>query len=256
MPEHLWTEAVQGVKRLRTRAYRRKTGQVIVEGWPEVSRALKAGVRVDAMYLCPEIFRPESGIPHNVPVTEVPRDVFAAMAFGSRLKGILAVCRPEPLALADMTVPGDATVVVLEAVEKPGNLGAVLRTADGAGVAAVILCDGKTDLYNQHVVRSSIGTVFTVPVTAATSEQTYAFLRERGCVILAASAHAAEEYTAVDMRGPTAIIVGNEHDGVSDFWNRLSDHRVRIPMAGAASSLNVTVSASILIYEARRQKTL
>lgn len=256
MSADVWAQAVDCVRRLRTRAYRRKTGLVIVEGWPEVSRAVQAGVPVADLYLCPEIFRPDPGMLADITVTEVPREVFAAMAFGSRLKGILALCRPQPLVLADLRIPPEATVVVLEAVEKPGNLGAVLRTADGAGVAAVIMCDGKTDIFNQHVVRSSVGTVFTVPVVAAGAQETYAFLRERGCAIFAASAHAREDYTAVDMRGRCAIIVGNEHAGISDFWTQHSDHQVRIPMQGAASSLNVTVSASILIYEARRQKNL
>ncbi len=249
------TPEVEQVRLLRTRTHRRKTGLVIVEGYPEVSRAIKARIPVTRLYICPELFESPDQEFAGLPVISVSKDVFAAMAFGSRLKGILAVCRPRPLSLPDIDTAGDSTVVVLEAVEKPGNLGAVLRTADGAGVSGVILCDGKTDIYNQHVVRSSVGTVFTVPVAAAGHREVYAFLCERGYSILAASAHASEVYTDVDMRGRTAIVVGNEHSGVSDFWMERSAARIRIPMAGAASSLNVTVSASILIYEARRQKS-
>lgn len=247
---------VKEIKQLRTLNHRRKTGLVIVEGYPEVRRAVRAGTEVDRLYLCPEIFVPEPGEFDHLPVIPVTKEVFAAMAFGSRLKGILAVCRPSPRRLQDLPTPDGATLVVLEAVEKPGNLGAVLRSADGAGVCGVVLCEGKTDIYNQHVVRSSIGTVFTVPVAAAEREELQGFLREREFTVLAASAHAREDYTAVDLRGRTAIIVGNEHAGVSDFWLEECDRTVRIPMAGAASSLNVTVSASILMYEARRQKSI
>ena len=248
---------VKEVKQLRTRTHRRKTGCVIVEGYPEVSRAVQAGVPVECLYVCPEIFSPGPGeFDHLAGVLRpVTREVFAAMAFGSRLKGILAICRPRPLSLEDLRTPEGATLVILEAVEKPGNLGAVLRTADGAGVCGVIMCDGKTDIYNQHVVRSSIGTVFTVPVVSTDAETLKSFLTERGFTTLAATAHTDLEYTDADMTGRTAIIVGNEHCGISEFWRTRSDRMIRIPMAGKASSLNVTVSASILIYEARRQKS-
>ncbi|MBZ0167069.1 MAG: RNA methyltransferase, partial [Candidatus Omnitrophica bacterium] len=224
--------------------------------YPEVSRAVKAGIPVERLFICPDIFSPESKEFEHLATDFVTREVFAAMAFGSRLKGILALCRPVERRLADLRPQADGLIVVLEAVEKPGNLGAVLRTADGAGVAAVIMCDGKTDVYNQHVVRSSIGTVFTVPIVAAGKEDILAYLRERGFSIFVASARADRDYTMVDMRGRTAIVVGNEHAGVSPFWVEQCDQNIRIPMQGAASSLNVTVSASILIYEGHRQKML
>lgn len=247
--------AVEQVRRLRTRAYRQKTGQVIVEGCPEVRRALRAGIPVDQLFFCPEILTPTAGEFDHLPMKLVSKEVFAAMAFGSRLKGILAICRPEKRQLMEVDSPAGSLIVVLEAVEKPGNLGAVLRSADGGGVTAVIICDGKTDIYNQHVVRSSIGAVFTVPVVDSPKEDALAYLRARNFAILVASARAEEPYTSVDMRANTAIIVGNEHTGVSDFWSSHCDRRIRIPLEGDVTSLNVTVSASILIYEALRQKS-
>lgn len=247
---------VEKVKRLRSRSYRQKTGLVIVEGYPEVNRAIKARIPMEVLYVCPEILPPEQNTFEGLPVCLVDKSVFAAMAFGSRLKGVLALCKPNHLKLDDLQSDDNSTFLILDRVEKPGNIGAVLRTADGAGASAVVLSDAKTDLYNQHVVRSSIGTVFTVPVVSCDKEALTSFLTDHSFTIYSTSAHASQEYTQVNLRSKSAIIVGNEHEGVSPYWMERSHGRIYIPMDGAASSLNVTVSASILLYEARRQKSL
>jgi RNA methyltransferase, TrmH family len=157
-------------------------------------------------------------------------------------------------ALADLQLPADPLLVVAEAIEKPGNLGTILRSADAAGVAALVVCDRCTDVNNPNVVRASIGTLFTVPVAEAGSAETLAWLRANGAQILAATPHAEREYTDVDLRGPTAIVVGTEQYGLSDAWMREADLRVRIPMLGQADSLNVAAATTILLYEAVRQR--
>ncbi|MGE0268738.1 MAG: TrmH family RNA methyltransferase [Candidatus Omnitrophota bacterium] len=256
MISDIQSESVIEVNRLRTRDYRKLTGLVIVEGYPEVNRAVRAGVPVEVLYICPEIFMPADGEFSGLNVVEVTKDVFAKMAFGSRLKGILALCKPVQPHLSDIILGEQPLIVILENVEKPGNLGAVIRTCDGAGVDAVIMCDGQTDIYNQHVVRSSIGTIFCVRTVGASKEDLYEYLQSNKIRLFAATAKAEALYTDADFRGSTAIILGNEHHGVSSFWQERCDRSIKIPMLGQASSLNVTVSASILIYEARRQRSL
>jgi TrmH family RNA methyltransferase len=187
--------------------------------------------------------------------TEVSREVFKAMAFGHRLKGILAVCRPEPRTLVDLTWEGPGALLVLDRVEKPGNIGSVLRSADGAGLHGVLLSDPRTDLYNQHVVRSSIGTLFTVPTVAASSEAILGFLRSNAIRIFIATAKAKRCYYDADLTQPVAIIIGNEHEGVSEFWKANSDEAVTIPMMGDMECLNAAHSASILMYELLRQRS-
>lgn len=256
MISDIQSESVIEVNRLRTRDYRKLTGLVIVEGYPEVNRAVRAGVPVEVLYICPEIFTPAAGEFDGLNVVAVTKEVFAKMAFGSRLKGILALCKPVQPRLSDIILGEQPLIVILENVEKPGNLGAVIRTCDGAGVNAVIMCDGQTDIYNQHVVRSSIGTIFCVKTIGAAREELYDYLRANNIRIFAATAKAHEVYTKTDFRGRAAIILGNEHNGVSSFWQERCDQSVLIPMLGQASSLNVTVSASILVYEAHRQRSL
>lgn len=256
MISDIQSEHVQDVNRLRRRDYRQSSGLVIVEGYPEVNQAVKARVPVEVLYICPEIFTPAAGEFSGLNVIEVTRDVFDKMAFGAKLKGILALCKPKQDQLTDIVLKENPFIVVLENVEKPGNLGAVIRTCDGAGVDAVIMCDGQTDIYNHHVVRSSIGTIFWVKTVGATKEELYAYLQSHHIRIFAASAKAQGLYTDVDFRGGSAVILGNEHNGVSPFWLKHADQTITIPMHGQASSLNVTVSASILIYEAHRQRNL
>lgn len=246
--------AVKHVNQLRSRPYRVKTGMVIVEGYPEVSRAVKAGVEVDELFICPDIFVADDKEFEGQNIVEVSREVFAEMAFGSRLKGILAICRPKELKLSDLTLRPNPCLIILENVEKPGNLGSVIRSCDGAGVDAVIMCEGKTDIYNQHVVRSSIGTIFTVPTIGVGQHELADYLKANDFRVFAASAKSAGIYSEQNFAGPVAVIVGNEHNGVSEFWIERADQMIKIPMHGQASSLNVTVSASILMYEILRQR--
>ncbi len=187
-------------------------------------------------------------------VWHVPPEVFGKLAFGERNEGVVAVAETRRLALDELDVQAGSLIAVVESLEKPGNLGAVVRAADGAGVAAVIAADASTDFYNPNCIRASLGTVFTRPVCQATTGQTLAWLRGRGCKILAARPDATVAYTEVDYRGDTAIVLGSEADGLSDAWHAPDVIAIKLPMLGAADSLNVSATAAVLFYEALRQR--
>ena len=176
------------------------------------------------------------------------------MAYREGTEGVVAEMRAKHLGLADLRLPKDPIVVVLERVEKPGNLGAVLRSADAAAADAVIVCDPLTDLFNPNLIRSSIGAVFTVPTVACTSEECIAFLKERGIQILTAQLQDSSLYYDTDMSRGTAIVMGTEATGLTNVWREAADAHIRIPMKGRLDSLNVSVSAAILLFEAVRQR--
>jgi TrmH family RNA methyltransferase len=185
---------------------------------------------------------------------DVGPEAFAKLAYGDRLDGIVSVAETPLHRLADLDLPSNPLIGVIEGVEKPGNLGAVLRTADGAGLSAVIVAEPGTDLLNPNVIRASLGTIFSVPVAVASSGEVLAWLRERDISIVAARVQGSVDYTVADYRGPTAIALGSEARGLSDAWAELATASVHIPMLGVADSLNVSATAAILFYEARKQR--
>ena len=252
---------VKEVVRLRQRSHRDDSGRLIVEGYRELKRALDNHVPVLELFHCPALYQGKNE-PHLVErcraagaaVHECTPPVFMKIAYRDRPEGLLALCPQIRRTLADLRLPANPFLVVGEHIEKPGNLGTMLRTSDAAGVDALIVADPCTDLNNPNVVRASIGTLFTVPVAQATTAETIAYLRARGIRSLAASPHATKNYTDVDMTGPIAIVVGAEQYGLSDQWMSRADHLVRIPMLGQADSLNVAAAATILLYEVVRQR--
>jgi TrmH family RNA methyltransferase len=233
---------------------------MLVEGHAELALALAAGARPQTLYLCPELLRPaESALLSEATaaateVFEVTRPVFEKMAYRQNPDGWLAVLPVEKRVLEDLTLGERPLVVIAEAIEKPGNLGALLRSADAAGATAVIVCDPTTDVNNPNVVRSSRGTRFTVPVVEARTDETLAWLRVHGLRILAASPRAALAYTQADMRGPLALAVGAEDAGLTTAWLDQADQVVSIPMRGRVNSLNVATATALLLYEAVRQR--
>lgn len=253
---------VKEVVRLRDGGHRKDSGVTIVDGSREILRALGAGIKFKEFYLCPELIgsgEEEKQLKTklsaaSVPAWEVTKSVFAKIAYGDRQEGVLGICETPRRALADFRLKDNALVVVIEHVEKPGNLGAVLRTCDGAGVDGVLVCDGRTDLYNPNVIRASVGTIFTVNTVQCPSDEALRFLKDKGMKICAASPRAQTFYTQMDLTGAVALVLGSEQEGLSDFWDKNADGRVKIPMRGAADSLNVSTSAAILIYEAVRQR--
>lgn len=244
---------VKQVVRLRERRQRERDGLMLVEGWDELTLALDAGWQPLTVYHAPELAsRPIEGIQSEL--LTVSRPVFEKMSYRDTPDGWLAVFPLPAPTLAGLRLSALPLLLVAEAVEKPGNLGAMLRTADAAGVDALIVCDPRTDLYNPNVVRASRGALFSVPTVQAFSAETLAFLRAHGIKTLAATAHTDLDYTAADLRQPVAIVVGAEDEGLSEFWLQQADLKVKIPMVGRVESLNVSVAAALIAYEAIRQR--
>lgn len=233
-------------------AERRREGVFVVEGRRELDHCIEAGYEVESIFVCQDI------VPDNLPPAaktyDVSTRVYERIAYRGSTEGIVAIVYAKQLTLNDLKLGDKPFVVVLESVEKPGNLGAVLRSADAAGVDAVIVCDPLTDLYNPNLIRSSIGAIFTVPCVACTSEECIRFLKERGIQILTAQLQDSRLYYDVDMRRPTAIVMGTEATGLTQHWRLAADAHIRIPMLGRLDSLNVSVSAAVLMYEAVRQR--
>ena len=243
---------------------RRKTGLFVVEGQRELQHSLEAGYAVDSLYYCPQLAATLQGDcpqvrkliegPSACEVYEVTPQVYEKIAYRGTTEGVIAVVRSRRLTLADLPQKKNPLYVVLERVEKPGNLGAVLRSADAAQADAVIVCDPLTDLYNPNLIRSSIGAIFSVPCVACSSEECIAFLKARGIRILTAQLQDSHLYYDTDMRCGTAIVMGTESTGLTATWRQAADAHIRIPMLGRLDSLNVSVSAAILLFEAVRQR--
>ena len=187
-------------------------------------------------------------------VIEVPRELYEKIAYRGGTEGLIAEVKAKELSLGDLKMPERPLVVVLEGVEKPGNLGAVLRSADAAGADAVLICDPLTDLYNPNLIRASIGAVFTVPVACCSSEEAIKWLKDNHIKIYTAQLQDSSWYYDTDMRGGTAIVIGTEAMGLTAVWREAADAHIRIPMLGELDSLNASVSAAILLFEAVRQR--
>jgi TrmH family RNA methyltransferase len=254
---------------------RREMGLFVVEGRRELAHCLDAGFVPDTIFICPEIYDPdregvppegratrgtEAGglypLPEDTKIFHVSRNVYEKIAYRGGTEGIIAEIKYKERKLEDIKLRENPLVIVLESVEKPGNLGAVLRSADAAGADAVIICDPLTDLYNPNLIRASIGAIFSRQVVAATSEETISWLKAHGICILTAQLQDSSLYYDTPMTGPTAIVMGTESTGLTDIWRKAADRHIRIPMLGQLDSLNVSVSAAILLYEAVRQRRL
>ena len=240
---------------------RRKQGLFVVEGVREIMHCLEAGLAIHTLFCCPSLYDHSNvqilldHLNSEVERVEVTPQVYEKMAYRGTTEGVLAVVWTKALRLDDLHLNSSPLIVVLERVEKPGNLGAVLRSADAAAADAVIICDPLTDIYNPNLIRSSIGAVFTVPCVACSSEECVAFLKKRGIQILTAQLQDSHLYYHTDMKKPTAIVMGTESTGLTDIWREAADAHIRIPMKGKLDSLNVSVSAAILLFEAVRQRT-
>ncbi len=243
----------------RKSSERAAEGLFVLEGWRELGHCLSAGLRVDSVFFCPEVAGggrslAELDIPPGVRAYQVPPSVYGKLAYRGGTEGVMAVVYAARLGLCDLILGDNPLLVVLESVEKPGNLGAVLRSADAAGADAVVVCDPLSDLYNPNVIRSSVGSVFTVPCVACGTEECIPFLKEHHINIYTAQLQDSSLYYDADMRGGTAIVLGSEARGLTDTWRRAADRHVRIPMLGRLDSLNVSASAAVLLFEAVRQR--
>lgn len=240
---------------------RRELGLFVVEGRRELEHCLASGFEADSLFICRDILSdPEfediiamlRG--ENVKIFELPTALYDKVAYRGGTEGIIAEIRTKERTLDSLKLGDNPLIAILESVEKPGNLGAVLRSADAAGADAVIVCDPLTDLYNPNLIRASIGGIFSVQVVTASSQDTIRFLKERNIKIYTAQLQDSAWYYDTDMKNGTAIVMGTEATGLTAIWRKAADAHIKIPMLGRLDSLNVSVSASILLFEAVRQR--
>jgi TrmH family RNA methyltransferase len=262
MPEpitSLQNPRIKQAAKLRDRKGRIGQRRIIIDGAREISRAMAGGVQVDEAFVCEELCRSDESrrllalLPASM-VQPVTPAVFEKLAYGERQEGIIATAPAPQRLLAELQLGDNPLVAVLEGIEKPGNVGAVLRSADGAGVSALIVADGGTDLYNPNAIRASLGAIFTVPVCSATSAETLAWLRSRRLAIYAARVDGAIAWHAADLRRGCALVLGSEADGLTRVWHADDITPIKLPMLGEVDSLNVSATAAVLFYEARRQR--
>jgi TrmH family RNA methyltransferase len=251
---------IRAALELRERRARERAGLTLVDGLREVERALDGGVAVVEAFIDEHATDVALGAlaarlsAAGALVHPTAGPALERLGFGDRAAGVVAVVRTPSTTLAELALPADPLVVVLEGVEKPGNLGAVLRSADGADADAVLLADPTTDPWNPNAIRASLGTIFGRPVVSASSAKVLAYLRERAIRPVAAIVEASDAYTEADLTGPLALILGSEAAGLGPIWRSDDVERVHLPMHGLADSLNVSTAAAILLYEARRQR--
>jgi RNA methyltransferase, TrmH family len=251
---------VRAAAALRDRRARDEAGRTLVDGARELDRALAGGAAVETVFVdepglttsgSETVARAQAAGSEIVPVSAA---VLAKLAYGDRSEGLVGVVAIPDHRLDSLDLGPDPLVVILEGVEKPGNLGAVLRSADAAGADAVIVADPRTDLFNPNAIRASLGTMFTVPVAAGASAEVRAWLDERGIAVLAARVGSSLAYTEADLRGPVALVLGSETGGLTEAWTGDAVTSISLPMHGVADSLNVSITAAVLLYEARRQR--
>jgi TrmH family RNA methyltransferase len=243
------------VKLREDKRQRQQDGLMLVEGCDELTLALGAGLKPHTLITAPELATRtiDTG---DAEVTTAARAVFEKMSYRDNPDGWLGIFPIPKSTLEDITLSETPFVIVAQSIEKPGNLGAILRTADAAHVDAVIVCDQRVDLWNPNVIRASRGTVFTVPTVEEWSSNALTWLKSKEMRVLAATPSAEMPYTAVDLKGPIALAVGTEDQGLTDFWMQNADVNVKIPMLGKVNSLNVSIAAALITYEAIRQRSI
>ncbi len=251
---------VKNILRLSKANERRRQELIVIEGFREISMAVQSGFLVRELYVAPEVNpHPDTqallaALPPDCAVYEIARAVFEKAAYRDNSDGLIALAEPKALSLDALKLEDNPLILVMESPEKPGNIGAILRTADAAALDAVIVCDPKTDLYNPNVIRSSLGCIFSCPIAVCTSREALDFLAERGIRTYAAALSASKYYYEADFTGPAAIVMGSEADGLTGLWLSEASMQIKIPMGGRVDSLNLSTSAAVLVFDAKRQR--
>ena len=234
---------------------RKKEDFILIEGYGEITMAIESGVVIDTIFYCPFFARNTMmAKAEENKILELTKDLFTKISYRDNPDGFIALAKTRRLTLDKIKLSKNPLVIVLEKVEKPGNLGAILRSADAAGADAVVLADPRTDIYQPNVIRASLGTIFSVPVVATTNEAVLAWLKKNKIKSFAAIVGAKLKYVQADMSRPSAIVIGTEHEGLSEFWQDNADVGVSIPMQGKIDSLNASVSTAVILFEAVRQR--
>ncbi|MCL9805633.1 RNA methyltransferase [Flavobacterium amniphilum] len=236
---------------------RKKTGTFLIEGIREIELALKGGYELETVLFLPEI-NPEQQIlklvGNKTQLIEISKEVYQKLAYRDTTEGVLAVAKAKSFSLADLKLPQNPLILVAEAPEKPGNIGAMFRTADAANLDAVIIANPKSDMYNPNIVRSSVGCIFTNQIAVGTTAEIIDYLKENQIDFYAATLQNSTSYHVQDYTTPTALVVGTEATGLSQEWRDNATQNIIIPMQGEIDSMNVSVAAAILIFEAKRQR--
>jgi len=254
----LSNQKVKDLVKLREARFSRQSNLFIIEGFREVSLALEAKVLIKELYICRDFLdrsKQEKLLKQKNKLFEVSPRVYEKIAYGKRREGLIAIGQRPEHKLSDIKLSATPLLVVAEGIQKPGNLGAILRTIDASAVDGLVVADPGIDLYNRHLIRSSLGTVFNRPPVTATSKEILNWLKKNNITIVCAHPEGSSVYTSVDFRKPTALVVGSEEKGVSDFWRDQAEALVAIPMRGKADSLNVSVATAVLVFEALRQRS-
>jgi TrmH family RNA methyltransferase len=258
----LRNEQVKNLVKLRERKHRERQSLFLIEGLREIQHAITAGFDIERLYFCPACFPSQAhqGFiaaqrdADGFPLVEMSDDAFAKASFREGPDGLIALARQHTSLLTEIKLSANPLVLVLEGIEKPGNLGSVLRSADGAGVDAVILVDCVLDLYNPNAIRSSQGLIFALPTVAVEREALSQWLAQHDLRLYATTPDATQLHWTADFSRPAAILMGSESEGLSDYWLAQADLRIRLPMAGQADSLNVGAATAVCLYEAMRQR--
>lgn len=266
----LQNERIKNAVKLRDRRGRDRQKTIIIDGQREIGLALASGIGVETLFICEDLCDDQSHTlieqarSYGLELLFVTRPVMEKLAFGDRAEGLIALAETPKRTLTDFTdrlqLPSTTDgpqplIAVVEGVEKPGNLGAILRTADAAGLAGVIVAGGATDLFNPNAIRASLGAIFTVPLAAAEATTIRQWLRDQQFGVVAAWVDGPLNYTEADYTGRRAIVLGSEAHGLTDVWRGDDLQRVRLPMLGQVDSLNLSATAAILFYEALRHRT-
>jgi TrmH family RNA methyltransferase len=236
---------------------RKQTGTFLVEGQREIELALKGGYEVDVILICPDVAEYSENLrikKSEHQIIEISKDVYQKLAYRDTTEGILAILKTKSLALSDLKLSKNPLILVGESLEKPGNVGAILRTADAANIDAVIIANPKSDIYNPNIVRSSVGCLFTRQIAVGTTDEVIAYLKANHITIYSATLQDATEYHTQNYTTPTALVVGTEATGLSEKWRTESYKNIIIPMHGVIDSMNVSVAAAVLLFEAKRQR--
>jgi TrmH family RNA methyltransferase len=235
---------------------RKQSGTFLIEGKREIELAIKGGYEIETLLFLPELITEKhlQDFHPNIELIEISKEVYQKLAYRDTTEGILAIAKTKSLQLSDLKLSKNPLVLVAEAPEKPGNIGALLRTADAANLDAVIIANPKSDLYNPNIVRSSVGCLFTNQIATGTTDEIIAFLKERQINIYCATLQNSTSYHTQDYTTPTALVVGTEATGLTEEWRNAATQNIIIPMQGEIDSMNVSVAAAILIFEAKRQR--
>lgn len=246
---------IKTVLRLKEKSReRKKSERFIIEGQRELEMALKGGYEIETLFICADISNAEVQVKANTNTVHLTPKVYEKIAHRGSTEGVMAIAKTKTLDLESLALKANPLVLVAEAPEKPGNIGALLRTADAANLDAVLIANPRSDMYNPNIIRSSVGCIFTTEIGIGSSTEIIQFLKDMGIAIFCASLEASLNYTYSDFMHPTAIVVGTEATGLSQEWLDNSNQNIIIPMQGEIDSMNVSVSAAILIFEAKRQR--